>query len=75
MSELVTPTQAFIDGKYVDAASGATLETYNPSSGQVLASIADCGTEDVERAVSVARAAFEKGSWSRISPSARKPFF
>ena len=72
MSELVTPTQAFIDGKYVDAASGATLETYNPSSGQVLASIADCGTEDVERAVSVARAAFEKGSWSRISPSARK---
>ena len=35
-SHLDTPTQAFIDGKYVDAENGATLDSYDPSTGQVL---------------------------------------
>ena len=49
-------TQAFIDGRYVDAASGQTFDCINPSTGQVLAKIAACDLEDVNRAVTSARA-------------------
>ena len=67
-----TPTKAFIDGELVDAATGETLETFEPGTGEVLASVADCGTSDVARATASARAAFEKGSWRRLAPRDRK---
>lgn len=66
------PSQAFIAGQFVDAASGATLDTYDPATGQVLASVADCAEEDVNAAVASARAAFDDGRWSRLAPAARK---
>jgi acyl-CoA reductase-like NAD-dependent aldehyde dehydrogenase len=65
-------TQAFIDGKYVDAASGKTFERINPATGAVLANIAECAEADVDRAVASARRAFESGVWSRMPPSDRK---
>ncbi len=67
-----TPTQAFIDGELVDAATGATLDTFEPGAGTVLAAVADCGVADVERATAAARAAFEKGSWRKLAPASRK---
>lgn len=60
----VTRTQAFIDGAFVDALSGRTFPTYAPSTGQLLASVADGGAEDVDRAARAARRAFDEGSWS-----------
>lgn len=65
-------TQAYIDGKFVPAASGETLPSINPATGQTIAEIAACGEEDVDRAVSSARAAFESGVWSRIHPTERR---
>jgi gamma-glutamyl-gamma-aminobutyraldehyde dehydrogenase len=65
-------TRAFIDGRYVEAASGATFYTVNPATGRVLASVAACGEEDVNRAAAAARRAFEAGTWSRMAPRARK---
>jgi len=65
-------TRAFIDGKYVDAASGKTFATVNPATGQELAQVAACAAEDVDRAVTAARRAFEAGSWSRMAPRERK---
>ena len=64
--------QAFIDGKFVDAASGKTFESINPATGAVLASVAEGDAEDVNRAVSAARRAFKAGHWSRMSPGDRK---
>ena len=64
--------QAFIDGKYVNAASGKTFDCVSPVNGQVLAKVAACDKEDVDRAVKAARAAFEDGRWSHQAPSARK---
>jgi aldehyde dehydrogenase (NAD+) len=58
--------QLFIDGKSVDAASGKTFQSQNPYTGQPWAQLADGGPEDVDRAVSAARAAFE-GEWGRKS--------
>jgi phenylacetaldehyde dehydrogenase len=60
-----------INGKWAEAASGKTFPTYNPATGEVLANIAAGDKEDIDRAVKAARAAFETGPWSRISPSER----
>jgi len=65
-------TQAFIDGRYVDAASGATFDCVNPATGKLLARVAAGDTEDINRAVNSARAAFRKGSWAQLAPAKRK---
>ena len=64
--------KAFIDGKPVDALSGATFDSVNPATGALLAKVAACGEPDVDRAVRSARAAFEDGRWSGRSPGERK---
>jgi phenylacetaldehyde dehydrogenase len=60
-----------INGKWVDAASGKTFPTYNPAIGEVLAHVAEGDREDIDRAVKAARAAFETGPWSKLTPSER----
>ena len=64
--------QAFIDGKYVDAASGKTFDCTSPIDGRLLAKVAECDKEDVDRAVKAARKAFDSGKWSELSPVKRK---
>jgi len=65
-------TQAFIDGRYLDAASGATFDSINPATGKLLARVAAGDEQDINRAVSAARAAFRKGSWADLAPAKRK---
>lgn len=65
-------TQAFIDGRYVNAASGKTFTSINPATGRPLAEIASCDASDVDAAVKAARRSFDQGVWARQSPSARK---
>ncbi|WP_170548861.1 aldehyde dehydrogenase [Ruegeria atlantica] len=64
--------QAFIDGKFTDAASGKTFDSINPATGGVLTPVAECDEEDVNRAVAAGRVAFEDGRWSRMAPGDRK---
>ena len=64
--------QAFIDGKFCDAADGEKFETTNPATGQVLANVAHCKVADVNRAVAAARRVFNAGTWSRAEPEERK---
>jgi len=64
--------QAFIDGRFTDAASGKTFASVNPATGEVLTQVAECGAEDVDRAVAAGRRAFEDGRWSRMAPGDRK---
>ncbi|MFO7276848.1 MAG: aldehyde dehydrogenase [Pseudomonadota bacterium] len=65
-------SRAFIDGRYVDAASGATFDCLNPANGKLLARVAACDAPDVDRAVAAARAAFRDGRWAHLSPAKRK---
>ncbi|MGH7817635.1 MAG: aldehyde dehydrogenase family protein, partial [Candidatus Binatia bacterium] len=58
--------QLFIDGKWVDAASGKTFTSPNPSTGEVFAEVAEADKADIDKAVSAARRAFE-GKWSQMS--------
>jgi acyl-CoA reductase-like NAD-dependent aldehyde dehydrogenase len=64
--------EAFIDGRYVPAASGATFDDVSPIDGRVIARVASTDREDADRAVAAARRAFESGAWSRESPRKRK---
>ena len=70
--ELEIRTCAWIDGAYVDAAGGETFAKINPATGVEIAQVAAGDTEDVDRAVRGARAAFESGMWSRSAPRQRK---
>jgi acyl-CoA reductase-like NAD-dependent aldehyde dehydrogenase len=61
--------QAFIGGKWVNAESGKTFDTFDPGSGRVIAQVAECDAVDVDKAVAAARAAFESGPWPRVTGS------
>src|ERR671919_1410518 len=61
----------FIDGDFVEAASGETFETHDPSTGEVVARVARAGAEDVDRAMAAARRAFDEGPWPNLSPQER----
>jgi len=66
-----TPTlQNFIDGAFVDATATATLPVLNPATGDELAQEPVSSAEDVDRAVTAARQAFE--AWSRTTPAERQ---
>jgi aldehyde dehydrogenase (NAD+) len=60
-----------IDGKWVEAASGKHFESRNPATGELLATVAEGDREDINRAVTAARKAFE-GPWSKFKPFERQ---
>ena len=49
-----------IGGEWMEAASGETFEDRNPANGELIATYARSGKEDVDRAVEAARGAFER---------------
>jgi acyl-CoA reductase-like NAD-dependent aldehyde dehydrogenase len=71
-SGLEIRNKAFINGEFVDAASGETYASVNPADGSEIVAIASCDTEDVDRVVKAARDAFESGVWSQVAPARRK---
>ncbi|TME79769.1 MAG: aldehyde dehydrogenase [Chloroflexi bacterium] len=61
-----------IDGKPAAAADGQEFEVVNPANGEVIATAPLGGAEDVDRAVTAARRAFEEpGGWSSWSAAKR----
>ncbi|WP_449045906.1 aldehyde dehydrogenase family protein [Paracoccus versutus] len=65
------PKRNLIDGQWVEAQSGRTLESLNPTTGKLLARISEADAGDVDVAVRAARRAFEAPTWSGISPHLR----
>lgn len=66
------PQNAYINGQFRPAISGARLVTNNPATGEALTEIAACNSNDVNAAVIKAREAFDDGRWSHLAPSERK---
>jgi betaine-aldehyde dehydrogenase len=62
--------QMYIDGQWVDAASGRTFEAMNPATGEALARVPDAAAPDVDRAVRGARRAFDEG-WREVTAQER----
>lgn len=73
IEEPITPpvkvkyTQLLIDGRFVDSASGKKFKTYDPRTGDVITEVAEGDAEDINRAVSAARRAFDEGPWPRMT--------
>jgi aldehyde dehydrogenase (NAD+) len=63
--------QLFIDNEYVDALSGETFATYDPGTNTKIGDVAKAGKEDAERAIKVARKAFDEGPWPKMSGKER----
>jgi gamma-glutamyl-gamma-aminobutyraldehyde dehydrogenase len=64
--------QLFINGRFEDADSGKCFSSINPANQSVLAEVAAGDATDIDRAVTAARAAFNKGVWSEETPQNRK---
>ena len=64
------PKRLLIDGQWVEACSGKTFETIDPTTGNALARVAEADAADVDRAVAAARTAFERG-WGESKPQLR----
>jgi aldehyde dehydrogenase (NAD+) len=60
-----------IDGARVGASDGATFDVYDPSSGDLLATVAKATKADVDRAVQAAHAALESKAWGGAAPAER----
>lgn len=68
----VSRTQLYIDGKFVDAASGKTFESINPRDGSLIANVAEGDAQDINRAVAAAKKSFDAGTWREMAPLDRK---
>jgi acyl-CoA reductase-like NAD-dependent aldehyde dehydrogenase len=64
------PHRLLIGDERPDAADGATFETLDPSTARPIATVAQAGAADVDRAVRVARAALD-GKWGSMQPAKR----
>jgi len=64
-----TYDKIYIDGAWVPSAGSGSIDVYDSSNGEVIASIPAGTAEDVDNAAKAARAAFE--GWSRTTPEER----
>src|SRR5437588_10498558 len=71
LSFIEKPHKMLINGNWVDAVSGKTFPTYDPSTGEVLAQVAEGDKADIDLAVKAARKAFDNGPWRKMTASER----
>ncbi len=65
------PRRMLINNQWVEAVSGKTFPVYDPSTGEVLAKVAEGDKADIDCAVRAARAAFDSGPWPALTASER----
>lgn len=59
----VKTVKLFIDGEYVESSDLKTFDVKNPATQEIIANVYEASREDVDRACTAARRAFEEGSW------------
>jgi len=67
----IRQTKMLIDGKWVSSVSGKTFETINPSTGKVIANVAEGDKADIDLAARAARKAFDSGPWRKMDARQR----
>lgn len=70
-ANVIAAKGCFIKNRWEPAASGRVLPVVAPAEGVIFAEIAAGGADDIARAIAAARAAFEGGTWSRLSATER----
>ncbi len=73
VTAIVRPHEAkmVINGELADASNGETFPVYDPATNEVLANVPKGTTEDVDRAVASAQAAYESEEWQKMSANKR----
>jgi acyl-CoA reductase-like NAD-dependent aldehyde dehydrogenase len=71
---LAAPNQLFINGEWINSSSTKTIDVIAPATEQLYARVADASVQDIDRAVSAARAAFDRGPWPRMSHAERAAY-
>lgn len=61
--------QCYVNGEWVDADSGDTLDVDNPSTGEIIGKVPSLGTEEVRRAIEGADRAFQE--WRKLTAEER----
>ena len=69
---LTAPKELFINGSFVDSASGKQLTIEDPSTGDLLAEVSCAEAQDIDLAVAGAKQAFDDSEWSRLLPNQRE---
>jgi gamma-glutamyl-gamma-aminobutyraldehyde dehydrogenase len=72
VADLRLRTDMFIGGDFQPARDGRRFVTENPATGRPITEVAEGSEADVDAAVAAARAAADRGVWSRMDPGARK---
>ncbi len=70
--DLKPQSKIFIDGNYVDAASGKVFENFSPSDGHLICNVASGDSEDINRAVASAKNVYDSGIWRDMNPRDKK---
>src|ERR1700682_3682377 len=68
---VVRAYQNYINGQWVNSASGEMFPVYDPSTEELIAPVASGTAADVDLAVKAARAAFDSGPWPLTSAAER----
>ena len=68
---LAQAKKLLIDGEWVDAVSGKTFAVEDPATQETIAHVAEGDAADIDKAVAVARRAFESGPWATMLPAER----
>ena len=66
-----TRDKLYIGGEWVAPAGTGTIDVISPYTEQVIATVPDGTTADIDRAVAAARTAFDEGPWPRMTPQER----
>jgi betaine-aldehyde dehydrogenase len=66
-----TPEAMFIDGKWVEGASGKRIPVYDPSTEEVIAEIPDASNSEIDSAIAAARRAFDEDGWPQTTAQER----
>lgn len=64
--------QMYIDGRFLDGASGTSIDVFEPATAEKLTAIPAGCAEDVDLAVAAARKALKSAPWATMRPNERQ---
>jgi betaine-aldehyde dehydrogenase len=71
---LRSPGKFFIDGQWISPSTERQIEVISPATEEVYVRVAAAEEADINRAVTAARAAFDRGPWPRMSHAERATY-
>src|SRR5262249_33858861 len=68
------PDRFFIGGEWVEPSSDATIDVIDSGTEELFFRVAEAQADDIARAVSAARAAFDEGPWPSLTHAERAEY-